>query len=439
MKNLISDNKLFAFFNLSLLIIVLCSATSCTQDMNNKQLNNASVKTAAAGKDNSSQRVTKDSKPKHEYYTSQMPEFLASPAEGFTKKMKVLILAYLPTEDNINLNSDLTGINMSLEAMKNKIDRMSVQAKFMLEEGSKYHGYSNSQSKAYMGYEIVDYIFVYDKLPTGLQIGSDGSMPVYRPHYADIVETWNGKHYINDSGVDEIWLWGWHHGNIVPAESNMSSNHINTYSDNGDISNSEHTDDLPKYNNTYVVYNYNYGRSANEAVHNHLHQYENMMWHISKIITGSEAFIREKFSGWQHWDDLEKRTAPLGAVGDCHHPVNTDKDYDYRNETLVYSDIEDWNPERTGEKKQINCNTWYQYFYNKWPEGYDITEPVIGGSLSSASTKAAKTEAAWYIYWMQNIPGYNNNISYLDQKLTNWQDFKADWDNTMNNNTKLYK
>ena len=55
--------------------------------------------------------------------------------------------------------------------------------------------------------------------------------------------------------MKEIWLWGYHNSEIAPAESNMSS------PTTGDISNSlRFEDDLPIYDRTYVLYNYNYAR-----------------------------------------------------------------------------------------------------------------------------------------------------------------------------------
>jgi len=377
--------------------------------------------------------------PPHEYHTPDMPAFLGEPAAGHIKEMKVLVLAYLPTTDGIKLDKELTGIDMSIDDMKRKIEKMSVQVKLMLEEGSKYHGYKDPNATPYMGYEVVDYIIVNDSLPLGPQIEENQGMSIHYPDYSKIMTTWKGKDYVDRLGVDEVWLWSWHHGNISPAESNMSSPHKTKYAPNGDVSNSYRMDDLPVYNNTYILYNYNCGRSANEAVHNHLHQYENMLWQISLLTTGSEAFIRENFSGWQNWDEPDKRIAPLGAAGDCHHPVNTDQDYDYNNHTFVLSDIEDWNPARTGKRKLINCETWFSYFGDIWPVAYDMTVPVLRGDPWSEASTRAKTEAAWYIYWMQNIPGENNGIAWNDKKITNWMNFKASWDETMTTDKKIFE
>ncbi len=100
----------------------------------------------------------------------------------------------------------------------------------------------------------------------------------------------------------------------------------------------------------------------------------------------------------------------MGRCGWTHMPPNTLKDYDYQNPASVQSDIEDWTPERTGRLKNVNAQTWGNLPY-RWPGGFPVSQ---------------KTEAQWYIYWRQNIPGLNNGISYKGGTLTNWWRFVGD-------------
>jgi hypothetical protein len=37
----------------------------------------------------------------------------------------------------------------------------------------------------------------------------------------------------------------------------------------------------------------------------------------------------------------------------------------------------------------------------------------------------------WLIYWMQNLPGANNGLTYCGRPLTNWWAFTGDFDNVM--------
>lgn len=345
-------------------------------------------------------------------------QLLVTPAENYTQKVKTLVIVYLPSNGGISLDFELTGINSSISSMKKKVEMMNIQAKFMLEEGSKYLGYKNTDAHPFLGYEIVDYIYVYAPFKKGKPANNQHT--IYFPDYNDVANTVGLEDYVNNQGVTEVWLWGWHHKQIAPVESNMASKLT------GDISNSyRQEDDLPKYDHSYVLYNYNYGRSACEAVHNHIHQFESIFKYANRRTNNSEAFFLKNFCGWGGSDENPYEVAPIGRVGDCHHPPNTTKDYDYRNETLVESDIMDWKPDGSGAKTKVNCHTWGDHNY-VWPESYQMSD-------------AAKMEAHWYIFWMQTVPGANNQLSHQGKPLTNWFMYKGNWDQAIGSKQKLFE
>lgn len=335
-------------------------------------------------------------------------EQLASPPSCYVKEMPVVIISYLPTLDGINLDADRTGIQRSLEEMKEYLLNTNKQVKYMLEEGSRYHGYKNTSADPFLGYRVVEYINVYDTFNLGKEVWWNPG--VFRPDYNHVMERINGRKYVDTLGVKEVWLWGWHHDNIEPAESNMASPLT------GDISNSErYNDDLPVYDNTYILYNYNFGRTAAEAVHNHGHQIEAQLLFVNGKQDGNEFLFREKFVGWQG------NNPPIGRCGDTHHPPNTTQDYDYYNPTLVESDIEDWRPDG-GVTTFVSSDTWGSIVYN-WPND---------------NPPSQQTECHWYIYWMQNMPGNGNNIDYGSNYMTNWHKFNANWDVAITSNLGLY-
>jgi uncharacterized protein (TIGR02145 family) len=187
------------------------------------------------------------------------------------------------------------------------------------------------------------------------------------------------------------------------VESNMASPAT------GDISNSwRFPDDIPICSKTVVVYCYNFRRFQAEAVHDHGHQLESIYKYVAEQQDGSYNLFVHDFSGWGEFYS----SPPIGRAGDCHHPPNTTQDYDYLNMTLVESDIEDWSPE-IGPKKSVNAATWGNLSYD-WPQGYYFP---------------ALTESQWYIYWMQNMPGYLNEIPYYDDGyMSNWWQFTDNWD-----------
>ena len=155
----------------------------------------------------------------------------------------------------------------------------------MLEEGSRYHGYQDSHARPSLGYRIVHIVTAYEIMPPGKRAGGK-TQPEFHPDYMAILNRFNAGHFITNRNVKEIWLWGYHTAGIVPVESNMSSPAT------GDISNSaRYNDDLPVYDRTYVLYNYNSIRSQAEAVHNHGHQLESILSFVNKRQEGNTQFV----------------------------------------------------------------------------------------------------------------------------------------------------
>jgi hypothetical protein len=185
-------------------------------------------------------------------------------------------------------------------------------------------------------------------------------------------------------GIKEIWLWGYHGGVIDLWESNMAGPY-------GDISNSDRDPhDLPALDKTYTVYHYNYQRGPSEAVEDHMHQIEAVLRHVDNHL------FWEKFVG----------KPGEGRCGWSHYPPNAVRDYDWRNRSYIWSDIEDWRPDG-GQKQPLNCDRW------------------------------RCDSLAWFVYWMQNLPGANNGITYRGRPLTNWWTFIGDFDAAMAGRLKL--
>lgn len=352
--------------------------------------------------------------------------YLATPAPGHLYEIPVVIMRFLPTKDGRNIDvtkaPDFWDLGeITIEKLKTKIDVYDRRIKFMLEEGTRFRGYKNKNVVPSIGYRVVEYITIYEQTPKG-EVNShlkDGT-PLYSPDYHKIFERFNIEHYINNLGVKEIWIWMGGVNSDFPCydptmhkpedfrnwwESNMSS------AITGDISNSNRdNDDLPVYGSTYTVYGQNFRRSHAEAVHNHGHQLEAILSHVNHLQFGNTDLFWKKFVGQD--DDGNFIT---GRAGWTHMPPNTTKHYDYTDTmTLVESDIEDWTPDNSGEKKLVNVDTYAKLKYH-WRGGN--TEEI-----------QQFIESQWYIYWMQNMPGYKNGIQYEDAEMTNWWIFTADWD-----------
>jgi len=260
-----------------------------------------------------------------------------------------------------------------------------------------------------------------------------GTFPSYQPYYQSVFDRLDLVSYIKQNGIDEVWLWyaepakpGW--PSFDPTIHSVTKPHVGFVESNmaspttSDISNSyRFQNDLPIVDHTYIVYANNFRRTQNEMVHNHGHQLEAIYKYVAAQQDGNENLFVANFSGW----GVGYSSPPLGRSGDTHHPPNTPTDYDYNNTTLVESDIEDWTPNGSGAKKMVNRETWASIPY-AWPasmQGTNLGEP------------------AWYVYWMQNMPGYQNQIPYNigTGRMTNWWEFTADWDAAINSNKGLWQ
>ena len=341
----------------------------------------------------------------------EIDPFLSTPAAGALYEIRVMIINYIPTTDGTNVDKTILG-KSTIADFKKKLLLFNKRAKFMLEEGSRYHGYQHSKARPSLGYRVVHSVTAYEIMPPGKRAGSKDK-PEFFPDYIQILNRFKAGDWVTNHNVKEIWLWGYHTAGIVPVESNMSS------PTTGDISNSYRDNkDLPIYDRTFVLYNYNSMRSQNEAVHDHGHQLEAILSHVNHRQDRNTELFWDKFCGRQANGKFQQ-----GRCGNTHCPPNAKGDYDYQNMSLVGSDCENWTPDRSGKLKEVNAKTWGDISY-AWPEG---TEP------------SGKIESHYYIYWMQNMPGYQNNIRFGYDAMNNWWEFTADWDRAIHNDLGLHK
>lgn len=222
--------------------------------------------------------------------------------------------------------------------------------------------------------------------------------------------------YVDNKGVTEVWVWMYHSDITYPIESNMAMGRLSrdywNYDGYGDISNSQRENDLPICDHTYTVYEFNYGRELREVIEDFGHQLEALLNFADDSDSkqpGDDGLF------WKRWVGSEYKDGKIynPGCGWTHYAPNGNGDYQWYNEASVLSDCEDWKPDGSGVKKSVNCHTW-------------------AGNVCSDDGGVA-----WKTWWMQNLPGKDNKLSYNGKPLRNWWDFIVDFDKAIAQGKKL--
>ena len=297
------------------------------------------------------------------------------PSTHHAYTIPVLVVRYFPVRDG-HIDPGVTGtVDAPLGAIRQHTIETTERVIEALETGSIYHGYKDPAAQPSLHYEIVDALEFLEPLPTYFK--PDHQVPM--ADYNAIMGRIGIRHWVEEQGVKEVWLWAYHGGVIDMWESNMAGPF-------GDVSNSDRDPtDLPVLDRTYTVYHYNYERGPSEAVEDHIHQIESVLRHVDARL---------------FWDRFVGRPGAW-RCGWAHYPPNGEHDYDWANRTYVWTDIEDWTPDGTGERQRINCERW---------------------DCDSLT---------WFTYWMQNLPGADNGLFDRGRPLTNWWAFIGDFDAMM--------
>ena len=320
-------------------------------------------------------------------------------------EIPVLVLKFFPLDETGKLNrsvigTDLPDADRNLSAIRAKISRLNSEGLAFMENASRYKGYKNSSVVSSIGPVILDEIEYLEPIPVALS--SDGNTsPTNKTAYLNRA---NVCDYVDNRGVREVWVWMYHSDVVYPVESNMAMGRniedLWNYNGYGDVSNSRQLNDLPICDNTYTVYEFNYGRGLGEMIEDFAHQ-------IERLLSYADDTLFSKFVGWtgSYIND--------SGCGSVHYTPNSRREHGWYNRTEVLSSCEDWKPDGSGTKKLVSCETW-------------------GGSGCPDDGGAA-----WKKWWMQNIPGRDNGLSYNGAGLRNWWDFLGDFDEALSLNRSL--
>ena len=299
----------------------------------------------------------------------------------FPFTIPVLVIFYFPLSGD-RIDRTVTGdVDAPLEKIRTHAHDTTWRVLHALETGSAYRRYNDPPARPSLRYSLIGAIEIKEPMPTYVKAGHNVPMCDYNA----ILERANIAEWVEERGVKEVWIWGYHGGVIDIWESNMAGPF-------GDISNSDRDPhDLPLLSRTYTVYHYNYQRGPSEAIENHIHQIEAVLRHIDHDL---------------FWNRFVGKPGE-GRCGWAHYPPNGERDYDWCNPNEVWTDIEDWQPDGGGIRKLMNCERWNS------------------DSLT------------WFVYWMQSLPGAGNQLTHQGRALTNWWSFLGDFDRAMANRMGL--
>jgi hypothetical protein len=249
----------------------------------------------------------------------------------------------------------------------------------------------------------------------------------YYPDYHDLFKKIGLDTLVNNYGVKEIWF---NRKSLAVPESNMSSpttgDVSNAYygSEQYGLVNAIQPNDLPIYNKTYVVYSHFVHFGYTNNIHVRGHQIERQMSHVNNTM-------------WNNFvGSLTSTGRPKGS-GNTHFAVNSLRAYEYDNQTMISSEITDWNPNGTSVKSEVNNSNWKKNITIQLPLNYTMPSSTYKKE-TSRNVIGNDPEGGWLIYWFQSIPGENNKITYGNKPLTNWWDIYYNWDDAITKKMNLY-
>lgn len=117
----------------------------------------------------------------------------------------------------------------------------------------------------------------------------------------------------------------------------------------------------------FAVMRFNYGGGVGEMLHTLCHRAENL---ISRVYGGWNPAVHD--TPWAKFAAAVTQTKGFGGVGNCHWPPNAEKELDYDNRRIVWTNADLYlkYPNLRGRAKPVNRDNWggpdYERNYLKW-------------------------------------------------------------------------
>ncbi len=144
--------------------------------------------------------------------------------------------------------------------------------------------------------------------------------------------------------IDEVWVWAFPYSGVW--ESTMAGR--GAY-----FCNSSPIEGIPA-SRIFITMGFNYERGVGEMLEDFGHRTESIMRHVYG------SWEHKETHAWNRFTLYDKVAPSKSACGNVHFAPNSEKDYDWGNERLVWSTCDDWlnYPNLTGQPRQVNCKEW---------------------------------------------------------------------------------
>lgn len=316
-----------------------------------------------------------------------------------SNEVGILSLAYIPLDKNkLDLsaidNSDGKFTNATPDDIKNNVDKLNTLLAGYLQDGTKFHYYERNWGDPAVNYNFYKKITKFQTVPFTSEL-YPGKPDVWLLDYNVILGDVAVCDMVDSEMINEVWIWTYPNKHVKGWTSNMSGPY-------GDISNSDKLPyDMPKCKYTYTVYVYDYSKDVSVALLQHLQQFETL---FSKLNLDLFWYKYVGYFANSKWEGNLGNPLILDGkrrCGSSNFPPNATDFNQWDNHEYIPTDCPNWDPNGKALWDGWNCEVW------------------------------GCTQTGYYVFWMQNIPGPDNNLNYNGAKLRNWWDFISDFDNAM--------
>lgn len=162
--------------------------------------------------------------------------------------------------------------------------------------------------------------------------------------YPAIFKEFDIPRKISAGEIDEVWLFGFPYGGFW--ESTMAGK--GAYFCNSDPVKGISTPRI------FVTMGFNYERGVGEMLECFGHRAESILWHVFG------SWEPKPTHDWNRFSLYDKVAPGQAGCGTVHFAPNSDADYDWGNQKMVWSTCDDWleYPHLTGKRRQVNCAEW---------------------------------------------------------------------------------